>query len=54
MRRENGEQVTFDRSRLRGISYYREIDREFAVGDGLQLTAQNRELGVANHDLGTI
>ena len=54
VRKENGEQVTYDPSRLRGISAYREIDREFAIGDRLQWTAPLREVGVANRDLGTI
>jgi conjugative relaxase-like TrwC/TraI family protein len=54
VRKENGEQVTYDPSRLRGISAYREIEREFAIGDRIQLTAPNRELGVANRDLGTL
>ena len=53
-RSRTGEQVTYDPSRLRGITAYREIEREFAVGDRLQFTAPNRELGVANRDLGTI
>jgi ATP-dependent exoDNAse (exonuclease V) alpha subunit len=46
--------VTYDPSRLRGISAYCEIEREFAIGDRLQFTAPNREIGVANRDLGTI
>jgi len=50
----NGEQLTYDPSRLRGISAYREIEREFAIGDRVQFTAPNKELGVANRDLGTI
>jgi ATP-dependent exoDNAse (exonuclease V) alpha subunit len=50
----DGQQVTYDPARLHGISAYREIEREFAVGDRLQFTAPNRELGVANRDLGTI
>jgi ATP-dependent exoDNAse (exonuclease V) alpha subunit len=54
VRKQNGEQVTYDPSRLRGISAYREIEREFAVGDRLQFTAPTKELGVANRDLGTI
>lgn len=49
----SGEQVTYDPSRLRGISAYREIEREFAIGDRIQWTAPSRELGVANRDLGT-
>jgi ATP-dependent exoDNAse (exonuclease V) alpha subunit len=50
----DGQQITYDPTRLRGISAYREIEREFAVGDRLQFTAPNKELGVANRDLGTI
>jgi conjugative relaxase-like TrwC/TraI family protein len=54
VQKQSGEQVTYDPSRLRGISAYREIEREFAIGDRIQLTAPNRELGVANRDLGTL
>ena len=54
VRKENGQQVTYAPSRLRGVSAYREIEREFAIGDRIQLTAPNRELGVANRDLGTL
>jgi conjugative relaxase-like TrwC/TraI family protein len=52
--KSDGQQITYDPARLHGISAYREIEREFAVGDRLQFTAPNRELGVANRDLGTI
>lgn len=54
VRKENGEQVTYDPSRLRGISAYREIEREFAIGDRVQLTAPDRDLQIANRDLGTV
>jgi ATP-dependent exoDNAse (exonuclease V) alpha subunit len=54
VRKPDGELATYDPVRLRGISAYREIERDFAVGDRIQLTAPNRELGVANRDLGTI
>lgn len=54
VQKPDGEQVTYDPSRLRGISAYREIEREFAVGDRIQFTAPNRTLHVANRDLGTI
>ena len=54
VQKDNGERVTYDPSRLRGISAYREIEREFALGDRIQLTAPNRALGVANRDLGTL
>jgi conjugative relaxase-like TrwC/TraI family protein len=50
----DGQQVTYDPARLHGISAYREIESEFAVGDRLQFTAPNRELGVANRDLATV
>jgi ATP-dependent exoDNAse (exonuclease V) alpha subunit len=54
VQKPDGAQVTYDPSRLRGISAYREIERKFAVGDRIQFTAPNRELGVANRDLGII
>jgi ATP-dependent exoDNAse (exonuclease V) alpha subunit len=54
VRKPDGQLATYDPSRLRGISAYREIEREFAVGDRIQLTAPNRELQVANRDLGTL
>ena len=54
VQRSDGERVTYDPSRLRGISAYREIEREFAVGDRVQLTAPHRDLQVANRDLGTL
>ncbi len=49
-----GKQVVYDPSRLRGISAYKEIERDFATGDRIQWTAPNRQLGIANRDLGTI
>jgi ATP-dependent exoDNAse (exonuclease V) alpha subunit len=54
VQKQNGEQVTYDPSRLRGISAYREIEREFAVGERMMFTAPIRELQVANRDLGTL
>jgi hypothetical protein len=54
VRNEDGQQVTYDPSRLRGIAAYREIEREFAIGDKVQFTAPQRDLQVANRDLGTI
>ena len=50
----DGKHVTYNPSRLHGISAYREIEREFAVGDRLQFNAPSRELGVANRDLATV
>jgi ATP-dependent exoDNAse (exonuclease V) alpha subunit len=54
VQRSDGKRVTYDPSRLRGISAYREIDRKFAIGDRVQLTAPNRDLQIANRDLGTL
>jgi conjugative relaxase-like TrwC/TraI family protein len=54
VQRSDGERVKYDPSRLRGISAYREIEREFSIGDRVQFTAPNRDLQVANRDLGTL
>lgn len=54
VRKQDGQQVTYDPSRLRGIAAYREIEREFATGDKIQFTAPQRDLQIANRDLGTI
>ncbi len=50
----NGSSVTYDPRRLRGVQVFRKTEREFATGDRIQMTSTNRELGVANRDLGTI
>jgi len=54
VQKQGGQQVTYDPSRLRGIAAYREIEREFALGDKIQFTAPSRDLQVANRDLGTL
>jgi len=54
VQKSDGAHVTYNPARLHGISAYREIEREFAIGDRLQFNAPNRELGVANRDLGTV
>jgi AAA domain/Viral (Superfamily 1) RNA helicase len=51
---EDGSPLTYDPRRLRGVNVFREVEREFAVGDRLQWTALRKELGVANRDLGTV
>ncbi len=51
---EDGSIVTYDPRRLKGINVYREVEREFAVGDRVQFTAPSKVLAVANRDLGTI
>jgi ATP-dependent exoDNAse (exonuclease V) alpha subunit len=52
--KSSGELASYDPRRLTGVSVYREIDREFSVGDRLQFTAPDKSLGVANRDLATI
>ena len=54
VQKQDGQQVTYDPSRLRGIAAYREIERELATGDKIQFTAPQRDLRVANRDLATI
>jgi conjugative relaxase-like TrwC/TraI family protein len=49
-----GEPITYNPARLRGVSTYREIELSFAAGDRLQFTAPNKELGVANRDIGIV
>jgi hypothetical protein len=54
VQKQDGQQATYDPKRLQGIAAYREIEREFAQGDRIQFTANNRELAVSNRDMGTI
>jgi conjugative relaxase-like TrwC/TraI family protein len=54
VKRENGEQVSYDPRRLHGVTLYREIERAFSEGDRVQFTAPNRERHIANRELGTI
>jgi ATP-dependent exoDNAse (exonuclease V) alpha subunit len=50
----NGQLGPYDPRRLTGVSVYRENEREFCVGDRIQFTAPNKQVGVANRELGTI
>ena len=52
--REDGQSVTYDPRRLRGVNVFQEVQREFASGDRLQFTQPNKTLGISNRDLGTI
>jgi ATP-dependent exoDNAse (exonuclease V) alpha subunit len=54
VKRENGEQVSYDPRRLNGVTLYRETERGFSQGDRVQFTAPNRERHIANRELGTI
>jgi ATP-dependent exoDNAse (exonuclease V) alpha subunit len=52
--RASGELANYDPRRLTGVSVYREVAREFSVGDRIQFTAPHKSHGVANRDLAAI
>jgi len=54
VKREDGEQVSYDPRRLQGVTLYRETERAFSEGDRVQFTAPYKEQHVANRELGTI
>lgn len=54
VQKADGSEVTYNPARLYGVNIYRELEREFAIGERLSFTAPSKELGVANRDLGTI
>jgi len=51
---ENGAEHTYDPRRLQGVTIYREVEQKFSVGDRVQFTAPDKELEVANRELGTV
>ncbi|WP_419806349.1 MobF family relaxase [Terriglobus sp.] len=51
---QGGADVSYDPKRLYGVNVFEERTREFSIGDRIQFTAANRDLGVANRDLATI
>jgi conjugative relaxase-like TrwC/TraI family protein len=54
VKRDGGEEVSYDPRRLQGVTLYRETERAFSQGDRVQFTAPNREQHVANREMGTI
>jgi conjugative relaxase-like TrwC/TraI family protein len=50
----SGETVTYNPRYLGGVSVYREVMREFSIGDRIQFTAPHRELQVTKRDLAVI
>ena len=50
----NGSHVTYDPKRLSGVTVYQAAEREFSAGERIQFTAPQRQLGVANREMGTI
>lgn len=54
IQKASSDQVSYDPKRLTGVSVYREMEKEFSVGDRIQFTATEKQLGVANREHGTI
>jgi ATP-dependent exoDNAse (exonuclease V) alpha subunit len=54
VKKENGQTVTYDPSRLKGVSIYEPEMRGFAEGDRVQFTAPWRDHAISNRDLGTV
>src|SRR5258708_5103872 len=50
----DGRELTYDPTRLSGVSVYREEERMFAAGDRIQFRAPFADKRVANGELGTI
>jgi conjugative relaxase-like TrwC/TraI family protein len=51
---QSGELAAYDPRRLIGVSVYREVAHDFSIGDRIQFTAPDKQLGVANRDLAVI
>ena len=54
VRQADGQSVTYDPTRLRGVSVYREAAIEIAPGDRIQFTRADRDLGLRRGDLATV
>jgi ATP-dependent exoDNAse (exonuclease V) alpha subunit len=50
----NGNEITYDPKRLSGVTVYQVVERPFSTGDRVQFTAPQKQLGVANREIGTI
>jgi hypothetical protein len=54
VQKSSGEPAIYDPKRLSGVSVYREMERDFSVGERIQFTAPDKALGIANRDLAVI
>jgi ATP-dependent exoDNAse (exonuclease V) alpha subunit len=54
VKRQSGEELSYDPRRLQGVTVYRDAERTFAQGDRVQLTAPYHEQRLANRELGTV
>lgn len=54
IQKADGEQVSYNPKRLSGVSVYRKEKREFSSGDRIQFTAPDKQLKIANRELGIV
>ncbi len=54
VQRESGERLTYDPRRLSGVQVYQQVERVFAEGDRIQITAPYPKLRLANREMGSI
>ena len=54
VQKQDGEQISYDPKRLYGVNVFEERSRDFSLGERIQFTSGNRDLDIANRDLGTI
>ena len=54
VQKQDGEQISYDPKRLYGVNVFEESSRDFSLGERIQFTSGNRDLDIANRDLGTI
>jgi ATP-dependent exoDNAse (exonuclease V) alpha subunit len=54
LEKTDGNQVTYDPKRLLGVTVYEPAEREFSIGDRVQFTAPQKQLAVANREMGTV
>jgi conjugative relaxase-like TrwC/TraI family protein len=54
VQKQDGEQVSYDPKRLYGVNVFEERCRDFSLGERIQFTSANRDLAIANRDLGTV
>jgi ATP-dependent exoDNAse (exonuclease V) alpha subunit len=47
---DEGNKVSYDPRRPQGVTLYREAERAFSAGDRVQMTAPDREHGIANRE----
>jgi conjugative relaxase-like TrwC/TraI family protein len=47
-------QIIYDPKRLSGVTVYQSVERQFSTGDRIQFTGPQKQLGVANREMGTI